>query len=194
MNSNAVRPDAAEPGVCLGWGRVRAPPVEAGPWVPCCYGAAASGPCAAVQGAGNGCMGEVGGSITLQPLTATSSQTVCCSSSKSSSSDRCMVFVLLGHSELEASPTGTGRGLGPRAQPKLHGIPHSDPCHLSWRPRGWWLHVSPRSGIPLYQDWSAPRPCRLLGLACTSTMPFPDIVTRLAFTPNPAHSHCGQDW
>ena len=117
-----------------------------------------------------------------------------CSSSKSSSSDRCMVIVLLGHSDLEASPTCTGRGLGPRAQPKLHGIPHSDPCHLSWHPRGWWLHVSPGSGIPLYQDWSAPRPCRLLGLACTSTMPFPDIVTILAFTPNPAHSHCGQDW
>lgn len=45
--------------------------------VPCCYGAATSGPCAAVRGAGNGCTGEVGGSITLQPLPVTSSQTVC---------------------------------------------------------------------------------------------------------------------
>ena len=102
----------------LGAGQARAAPVKKGPWVPCCFGAAASGSCAVVWGP----RGR-GGGRACHCTTSSRQHLLDRVHSSSSISTRCMVVVVLGHFDLEASPTGTGQGLGHRVQPKPHGIP-----------------------------------------------------------------------
>ena len=143
----------------LGAGQARAAPVKKGPWVPCCFGAAASGSCGDHVGEG------VEGPVIAQPLPASTSWTVC-TAAAALAPDAWWLWCL-GTLTWRHLQQVLVRAWDTECNPNHMGFPNNDPCHLCGVPGpGGYM-------FPLEVGSHYIRP------DMHSTMPFPDIVTSL---------------